>query len=312
MPVAHQHLVSSPQPGTGKAYLADIAAMIATGERMPVIAAAPKPEETEKRLVGSALDGFPIIGLDNCRETLAGDFLCQVTERPLMRLRALGKSDMVRIPNSFTTFATGNNLTVADDLVRRTVSSTLDANVENPEERSFTGNPLFELRQNRGAYVAACLTIVRAYLAAGSPERLVPLPSYEGWSEMVRAPLVWLGFDDPVATMAKAREADAVRQDRAGLFAAWLADLGTEAYTAAAVVEAAEARYPDDSSKLVRPDLNAALLAVAAKRGGGAQIDPRRLGRWLTKNEDTIAGGLKLTIDRGDARRPRYRIRPQP
>jgi putative DNA primase/helicase len=180
MAAVPMHLVIAPQPGSGKSYLADTASMIATGERVAAVAVAPNPEETEKRLIGSALTGFPVIGLDNCRGTLEGDFLCQVTERPLLQLRALGKSDKIRVTNTFTTFANGNNVAVADDLVRRTICCALDANVENPECRTFRGDPLAAVRRDRGAYIAACITIARAYIAAGKPNRLARIMR-EGW-----------------------------------------------------------------------------------------------------------------------------------
>jgi len=95
--------------------------MIATGERCAVKAMAATYEETEKRLVGSALAGSPIIAVDNCRQPIEGDFFCQVIERPLLELRALGKSDIHRIPNTFTLFANGNNASVPEDMVRRTI-----------------------------------------------------------------------------------------------------------------------------------------------------------------------------------------------
>jgi hypothetical protein len=308
MAVAPMHLVTAPQPGSGKSYLADTASMIATGERVAAIAVAPNPEETEKRLVGSVLAGFSVIGLDNCRNTLEGDFLCQLTERPLLQARALGASDPFRIANTFTTFANGNNVVVADDLVRRTLRSEIDANVENPEGRTFQGDPLGDARRDRGRYVAACLTIALAYLEAGSPGRLPPLPSYEGWSDMVRSPLVWLGFADPVETMAKARALDPVRQARAQVFQAWYSALRTEAHTASEIIDLAEARY-SHSGELVRPGLAAALAEIAQKRGVPAgQIDARRLGRWLTQHENSIAAGFKLTVDRTDLRRVRYSI----
>jgi putative DNA primase/helicase len=310
MPVAPMHLVTAPQPGSGKSYLADTASMIATGERVAAVAVAPNPEETEKRLIGSALAGFPVIGLDNCRETLEGDFLCQVTERPLLQLRALGKSDKIRVTNTFTTFANGNNVAVADDLVRRTICCALDANVENPECRTFHGDPLAVVRDHRGVYIAACITIARAYIAAGNPDRLPPLPSYKEWSDLVRSPLVWLGFDDPVATMSTARNADPVRQDRVRAFEAWRNELGiTDAYTAPEIIERAEAQWPYDGSPAC-PALRAVLAEVAGKHGAAGQIDARRLGKWLTRHENTIACGLKLTVDRNDQRRPRYRVRP--
>jgi putative DNA primase/helicase len=309
MAAAPMHLVTAPQPGSGKSYMADTASMIATGERIAAVAVAPKPEETEKRLIGSALAGLPVIGLDNCRDTLEGDFLCQVTERPLLQLRPLGTSDKIRVANTFTTFANGNNVAVADDLVRRTICCELDANVENPECRTFKGDPLAAVHRARGSYVSACLSIALAYIAAGKPNRLPPLPSYEGWSDTVRSPLVWLGFTDPVETMATARAVDPVRQARARVFEAWRGELGQEAHTASEIIELAEGRYSDDGS-LVRPNLHAALIEVAEKRARPAnQLDARRLGKWLTKQENTIAGQLKLTIDRSDRQRPRYSVR---
>ena len=61
----------------------------------------PQPEETEKRLNGSALAGHPIIALDNASGTIEGDLLCQITERPLLQLRPLGTSKLVRAANTF-------------------------------------------------------------------------------------------------------------------------------------------------------------------------------------------------------------------
>jgi hypothetical protein len=216
-PVAPMHLTNAPEAGTGKSYLADITSAIPTGERCAVISVAPNPEETEKRLVGAALAGYPIIALDNVRQLLQGDFLCQVTERPLLQLRRLGSSDQPRVANTFTPLANGNNATVADDLVRRTICCTLDANMESPEKRTFSTNPMAMVMRNRGAYIAAPLTIARAYIAAGKPDCLPPLASYEGWSDLVRSSLVWLGFPDPVDTMESARGADPIRQDPVGL-----------------------------------------------------------------------------------------------
>jgi hypothetical protein len=59
-----------------------------------------------------------------------------------------------------------------------------------------------------------------------------------------------------------------------------------------------------------RPELYAAVLAIAEKRGQAGRIDNDRLGRWLNANENTIAAGYKLTADRSDKRRPRWRLNP--
>ncbi len=303
MPAVPMHLANAPQPGTGKSYLADLASEIATGERCAVVAFSPNSEETEKRLNGSALEGHPIIALDNASGTIEGDLLCQLTERPLLQLRPLGTSKMTRAANAFTVLANGNNTVVAADMVRRTVECRLDANMESPETRVFSGDPLAKIRDNRGAYVAAVLTIARAYICAGKPGRLAPLASYEAWSDFVRSPLVWLGRADPVASMASLRSLDPTRQARTAVFTAWADELGVgRACLTPDLIERANDQGP--SGDYLRPRLRDALLEIARSRVG--TIDAKRLGRWLAKTESNIAAGLKLTSDRGDAARPRW------
>ena len=115
------HAFSAPTAGTGKSHLVDVAAAIVTGRICPVATAGRDEEETEKRLAGLLLAGFPIISLDNLSDQLGGDLLCQAVERPSVRLRPLGASDIVEIESRATLFATGNNLMVAGDMTRRTL-----------------------------------------------------------------------------------------------------------------------------------------------------------------------------------------------
>jgi putative DNA primase/helicase len=303
MAVAPMSLVTAPLPGTGKSYLADVASMIATGERCAVKSAAPTYEETEKRLIGSALAGFPIIALDNCREGLAGDFFCQIVERPLMELRALGKSDMHRIPNTFTMFCNGNNAGVAEDMVRRSTRSGLDANLENPEMREFNGNPLAAVQRDRGQYIAAALTIPLAYLAAGCPEKRPPLVSFEEWSRIVREPLVWLGCGDPVATQEKLRTNDPRKAEAIAIFEAWKSEIGLgrdRRCMTKDIIACAE----------VHEKFREALLAVATQRGSERKIDANQLGKWLPLHEGTIVSGCKLLADRSDKARTKWFLDP--
>jgi putative DNA primase/helicase len=305
MQAAPMHLANAPQPGTGKSYLADLTSEIATGKQCAVVAFSPNPAETEKRLNGSALEGHPIIALDNASGAIEGDLLCQLTERPLLQLRPLGTSKMTRIANTFTVLANGNNTVIAADMVRRTIECRFDANMEAPETRVFRDDPLAKIRQNRGAYVAAVLTIARAYICAGKPGRLGPLASYEPWSDFVRSPLVWLGRADPVASMASLRSLDPTRQTRTAVFTAWANELDVGgAYLTPDLIE--RANDQGTSGDYLRPRLRDALLEVARSRVGG--IDAKRLGRWLAKTENNLAAGLKLTSDRGDAARPRWRL----
>ncbi|TXM99218.1 hypothetical protein FV222_13350 [Methylobacterium sp. WL103] len=72
IPTAPLHAITAHSPGTGKSYLVDIAATIATGRRAPVIAAGKTEEETEKRLGALLLDAAPLISIDNVNGELWG------------------------------------------------------------------------------------------------------------------------------------------------------------------------------------------------------------------------------------------------
>jgi putative DNA primase/helicase len=304
LPAVPMHVATAPQPGTGKSYLGDIASAIAIGERCAVIAMAPNAEETEKRLIGAALSGQPIIAVDNVSEMMSGDFLMQVTERPLLQVRPLGTSRPITISNTFTVFATGNNLSAPADLVRRTILCRLDANLENPEDRTFRSNPVKTVLADRGKYIAACLTIGRAYIVAERPGMLRSLPSFEPWSDLVRSAIVWLGMTDPCESMEMARAEDPIRAARAAVFSAWSSELGLNPSGLTTHELILEAESLDDHGFL-HPTFREACLSVAAERSGST-ISGRRLGNYLAKADKNRVGDLKLTVNRQDPTRPRW------
>jgi putative DNA primase/helicase len=300
MNVAPIHLLTAPAPGTGKSYLGDCAAMIATGEQLPVESMAAKYEETEKRLVGSLLAGFPIIGIDNCRGTISGDLFCQIAERPIISVRALGSSEKFQIHNTFSMFINGNNTTVAEDLVRRALRCRLDANLEHPELREFKNDPLTMIAADRGKYIASCLTIPRAYFAADRPRRRPVLASYADWCRTVREPLIWLGCADPVATQQTLRTDDPRKAEVAAVFDAWRMIVGVGKQHRRVTKDLiADASQSDDRT------LHDAFLAVASTRGQNA-VDARTLGRWLARYDGAIAAKSKLYCDRSDPSRLKW------
>lgn len=308
LPAVPMHAATAPAPGTGKSFLADIVSAIGTGERCAVIASSPNVEETEKRLIGAALSGQQIIAIDNVSEMMAGDFLNQVTERPLLQIRPLGTSTTIRIPNTFTVFANGNNLSAPADLVRRTLICRLDANVENPEAREFDRNPVADVLRDRGRYIAAALTIGRAYVLAGYPDQLPSLPSFERWSDLVRSALAWLGCGDACASMDMARAEDPIRAERTAFFMAWRDELGESAKLTAQEIIAKSDGFDHIKGIFTHPNLRDSCLEIAQERGSGNKVSPQRLGRWLTKNQGNRIKTAKLTADRTDGRRVRWSI----
>jgi putative DNA primase/helicase len=306
LPVAPALAISSPAPGSGKSFLSDCISAIATGERAAVIAVASKEEETEKRLVGAALAGNQQIVLDNVRRLLEGDFLCQVTERPLMQLRPLSTSDLRLVKNIFTLIANGNNIVVAADLTRRFVRISIDPNCERPELRQFDSNPFEMILAHRGEFIAACLTIPRYYTEAGRPNLRPRVGSYSDWSDLVRSSICHLGLPDPLQTQTALIANDPVAGSLRAVFAAWsgLKTLGLSDPRGHRVRDLMEDAQHDE-------ELLHALLEVAEGQGGNSgKLDHSRLSRWLAHNENRIAGGFKLIVDRSDPSRPRWRLEP--
>jgi putative DNA primase/helicase len=293
MSVAPLHANRAPTPGSGKSYILDVAAAISSGQPCPVISAGTDEFEMEKRLGAALIKGQAIISIDNLNGELRGDALCQMIERPIVEVRVLGQSKLVTIESKTTLFATGNNITLVGDVVRRVLLCSLDANLERPELRQFKRRPFDTVMADRGTYIAAALTVVRGYLAAGCPDTLPALASFEDWSRLVRSALVWLGRADPVATIEGARsddpDLDALRRVVAGLRGA----VGiNNPQSAGQLKELAEhTTIGPGGGKPNHPALNEAFMSVASVTG---KIDTRRLGKWLGQKRGRIIDGLKL------------------
>lgn len=290
MTVSPIHTISAPSPGSGKSFLVDLCAAIISGSPAPVMTASKSEEETEKRLGAIFMSGSPIIAIDNVNGQLYGDALCQCIERPVVKFRVLGESRMVEIENKTTMFATGNNISMVDDMARRAVLCNLDPNTERPELREFDDDPLDMILDNRGQYIADALTVVRAYKIAGSPGKLQKLASFGEWSDLIRSALVWLERTDPLESMKKVREADNRLVNLRDFFGTmWAETLGVKK-TAAELVEIS----------LGKPDFQIAMKAFCNPRG---PMDGHVLGNRMRIADGRIADGLKLHTERDTHRK---------
>ncbi len=265
---------------------------------LPVMAAGANEEELEKRLGASLLAGQPLISIDNVNGELGGDALCQAIERPIVDVRILGKSEKVRIEARGTTlFCTGNNITLVGDLCRRAITSTLDPEMERPELRQFKHDPVGMVLEDRGKYIAAALTIVRAYIVAGRPDPAAKLASFEGWSDNVRSALVWCGEDDPVISMEAAHDEDPQRAELADMISVWADefDVGYDhRVTLSSLIEQAEETmqtFNGFEPKL--PELLTILQQITQTKRG-QKLNILTLGRWVRTNKGRIINGMRF------------------
>jgi hypothetical protein len=297
LPTAPIILARADTPGTGKSYLVDVIAMVATGRLCPVITASKSPEETEKRIGAVLLSGSAIVSLDNVTYDLGGELLCQITERPVVRIRVLGRSEMPDCECHTAVFATGNNIGFAGDMVRRGLMCDLEALEERPELRAFQCDAIERANADRAEYVAAALTIVRAYLAAGAPSVCGPFGSYSAWSTMVRSPLVWLGEPDPIESMEEIRAEDPELTNIREFFSLWPDYMLLDApYTTARIIEIANEQAPTNFNT---PWLKSFLLKVAAAKGKGSEVSPERLGWWLRRISGRVVNKHRLVREQG-------------
>jgi putative DNA primase/helicase len=288
--VTPMHASRAPSSGSGKSYVWDVAAAIALGEVCPIIAAGRDEAETEKRLGSTVLQGYPLVSIDNINGELSGDFLCQAIERPIVNVRVLGQSKVVRVVNRQTLFATGNNLRLTGDMPRRSLLCSLDTKLEHPEERVFKADPIESVLADRGKYIAAALTVTRAYIVAGRPGKLKPLASFKGWSDTVRSPLVWLGHTDPVKTIVTVRSEDPDQQALATLLSAWKHIFGIGLDNAHTTNEAIARAQPTHTASHAERDLREAIDNISPR----GKPDPKSLGKWLQNRKDRIVSGLRF------------------
>jgi hypothetical protein len=154
---------------------------------------------------------------------------------------------------------------------------------------------------DRGRYIAAALTIARAYGVGGMPDRPPPFASFDAWSDKVRGSLMWLRQADPVETVAEPAVADLASERRGEVFAAIAVtfpnglDFGVRDLVAAS--------GKDET-------LRAALEGVARGKGD-APISNLSLGWWLRRNANRITGGFKLVPgERSESQKGRWRMMP--
>jgi putative DNA primase/helicase len=288
-------LFSAPIAGSGKGLLVDIVSIIADGRKAAVVPPA-EDEELTKRLSANLLAGYGMINIDNVEEPLGGATLCAMLTQSAMRIRPFGRLEIVEVPCGALITATGNNLTLKGDMRRRTVLCRLDPKCEHPEDRQFDFDPCERVQKNRGRYVTATLTVLRAYCVAGRPGEISPFGSFESWSNLVRGALVWCGEPDPKATTEAIRAEDSETNKLRALIDAWRDVVGDRAVTARELISSEaepEGSLSDPLAGDSEPNraFREALAAVATDRN---HVSVEKLGYYLRSVADRIVAGYRI------------------
>ena len=288
LPHAPMFHVRAHMVGSGKSYLCELITAFATPQRGTPTTFPADDEECRKLLLAELLRAPAVIEFDNLTgDLVAHKSLCTALTSEHMSGRILGVSKTATVSTRALFLSSGNNVGPVQDMTRRCITIRLDPGCEVPAARSFKRPELVrDVLRERGRYVSAALTIVRAWIVAGRPKTPASRwRAYGDWSDLCRQPLLWLGLADPTESVFEAMAEDPDRETLDRLLTAWQSVFGKTPAMVRDAVKQASAFHDEHA------ELREVLHDIADERG---EINRRRLGWWIgdTRAASSMAGAL--------------------
>jgi hypothetical protein len=266
--------------------------------------------EIAKLLVSLLRKGSGALFFDNVVGTVDSKALNAMLTSPEYDGRILGLSETTgALPTNALVVLTGNNARPVGDTCRRMLVSTIDAGVESPYLREFSFNPLDCIRARKTALIVAGLTILRGWVAAGSPRPAKgSLASFDAWDGLIRQAVVWVGdlerraladsavgYGDPIADIQAQYAADDDSEALRTVLEVWSAVQDGQGFKASELYKALDsARRGEFKSDLGA--LGVALYDAMPKAQG-----PRGVSRWLKSVRGRVIGGIRIEGERDAA-----------
>ena len=283
LPHAPMFHVRAHMSWSGKSYLCELITAFATPKQSAPVTFSSRNEECEKQLLSELRRAPAVIEYDNLTgDLLAHPSLCTVLTSGLFTSRLLGGSNMVTVGTRTLFLSSGNNVGPVQDMARRCITINLDPQCEVPATRTYQNPDLVgEVLKDRGRYVTAVLTIVRAWVEAGRPHTPCKgLSSFGEWSDLCRQPLLWLGMADPINSVFEAMAEDPDRENLRRVLVEWAQ------------------RFRDTPTmirKVMEEDRGTALWeALEDVSGEHGDINRRKLGNWIKRHTGRVVDGLKF------------------
>ena len=281
------HIIESPTPGSGKGRLADLVAVINTGEPCNPTTLSASSAENRKKFTSLMVVGVSIILLDNIPQncTLNDPALASVLTSTQPTDRLLGSNQMLSLNNQAVWIATANNPRFTLEIARRSVRIRIDPRMDRPWLRkNFRHEDLLTWAQHhRPELVQACLTLVLAWRAEGCPRwRGNPLGSFEDWSAVLGGILHVSGIPGFLGNLETMYvDADVETPEWCALTQLWWERFGGESVKA--------------SDLHVLCQQHEVLSDVIGYGGLRSQVS--KLGRALNRNIDRFFGDFKIARD---------------
>ncbi len=185
--------IRAAKAGNGKSLLAKAAFTVLSGRVPPAVSLTSQDDdEADKRLTAILMDAEPVVFIDNVPTgtVLRSAALARALTTPVWKGRIIRSSDAPTVRVRCTWVATGNNLTMNDEVARRSYMIELTSSMERPDLRADSDfrhpDLLGWVRQNRESLLSALLSLVQNWIEEGRPITEGPkLSSFESWSSVV-------------------------------------------------------------------------------------------------------------------------------
>ena len=170
LPHAPAFHVRAPVFGSGKTYLCELIGAFAGPGGNAKVSYPTTSEEATKVILSLLLTSPACVEFDD----MDTDWIPHGTIKRMLTAEAitdriLGVSKTATVSTRTLFLGSGNNVGPIRDLLRRVLTIHLDPRCATPATMTYKGFPVDKVRQRRGVYVAAVLTIIQAWRRAGSP-----------------------------------------------------------------------------------------------------------------------------------------------
>ncbi|WP_395770248.1 hypothetical protein [Arenimonas sp.] len=293
LPYAPGFHIRAPVFGSGKTYLCELIGAFAGPAGNAKVSYPTTSEEATKVILSLLLTSPAVIEFDD----MDTDWIPHGTIKRMLTAeqitdRILGVSKTATVSTRTLFLGSGNNVGPIRDLLRRVLTVHIDPRCATPATITYRGFPVDKVRQNRGKYVAAVLTIIQAWRMAGMPRVMADsIVTFSGaWSDYCRYPLMWLGHPDPATALLDQVRHDPDSDALSSLMTEWYLAFGSVATTVRKAVEAAQ---------YITSLLDAMREFPVEERG---DINRSKLGWMLKKNANRIVDGFEFQQAQADGR----------
>ena len=281
------------QRGVGKGEVVRIVYRIVHGVKATFGATPDSDVELEKRITADLIAGRSMVVLDevmvNGKCRLDSPALTAALTAAVWGGRLLGKSEALTLEQSATWVATGNNVAIPGDMVRRVYAVRLSSDRPELDERgNFRRDLDTWVPEHRAELLTAVLTLIRAWYDRGQPEapRPIGFVGFTEWQRVVGGILHNAGIHGFLSNVREMREnADSESADN-NAHLEWVAGVaanlpGHPRFTAKEILAAAAAN-PDS-------------VPPYDQRWG--DLDPRALGKTWKGMAGRWFGDLRIVED---------------